>query len=100
VNSKTNSSPTCLLEYEYRAARLPKDGHQGVPRRIRRRGPQHAARRHRKALDKLASDLSKLRTGGRFKPELLEALRMHLDKDSKASRRVDDDIPRNVFEIC
>lgn len=43
-----------------------------------------------KALDKLASDLSKLRTGGRFNPELLEALRVHLEKDSKTSHRMSE----------
>lgn len=41
-----------------------------------------------KAHDKLAADLAKLRTGGRFNPELLEAVRVHLDKDSKASFRI------------
>jgi ribosome recycling factor len=41
-----------------------------------------------KALEKLNNDLSKLRTGGRFNPELLEAVRVHLSKDSKASIRL------------
>ncbi|KAE9368490.1 ribosome recycling factor [Stipitochalara longipes BDJ] len=43
-----------------------------------------------KALDKLKNDLSKLRTGGRFNPEVLENLRVHLVKDSKASERLGD----------
>ena len=43
-----------------------------------------------KALDKLKNDLSKLRTGGRFNPEVLENLRVHLIKDSKASERLGD----------
>ncbi|KAJ5037446.1 uncharacterized protein L3040_007621 [Drepanopeziza brunnea f. sp. 'multigermtubi'] len=43
-----------------------------------------------KALDKLKSDLSKLRTGGRFNPEALENLRVHLAKDSRASERLGD----------
>ncbi|KAH6669427.1 ribosome recycling factor-domain-containing protein [Halenospora varia] len=43
-----------------------------------------------KALDKLANDLSKLRTGGRFNPEVLENLRVHLDKNSKKSERLSD----------
>lgn len=38
-----------------------------------------------KALEKLSNDLSKLRTGGRFNPEVLEAVKIHLSKDSKAS---------------
>jgi ribosome recycling factor len=43
-----------------------------------------------KALEKLKNDLSKLRTGGRFNPEVLENLRVHLVKDSKASERLGD----------
>lgn len=43
-----------------------------------------------KALDKLKNDLSKLRTGGRFNPEMLENLRVHLSKDSKATERLGD----------
>ena len=43
-----------------------------------------------KALDKLKNDLSKLRTGGRFNPEVLENLRVHLIKDNKASERLRD----------
>ncbi|KFY78941.1 hypothetical protein V501_04943 [Pseudogymnoascus sp. VKM F-4519 (FW-2642)] len=41
-----------------------------------------------KANDKLSADLAKLRTGGRFNPELLENVRVHLDKDSKKTHRV------------
>jgi ribosome recycling factor len=44
----------------------------------------------RKALEKLKNDLSKLRTGGRFNPEVLESLRVHLNKDSKHSERLGD----------
>lgn len=44
----------------------------------------------RKALEKLKNDLSKLRTGGRFNPEVLENLRVHLSKDSKHSERLGD----------
>jgi ribosome recycling factor len=43
-----------------------------------------------KALDKLKNDLSKLRTGGRFNPEVLENLRVHLIKDNKSSERLGD----------
>jgi ribosome recycling factor len=43
-----------------------------------------------KSLEKLKDDLSKLRTGGRFNPEVLENLRVHLVKDSKASERLGD----------
>jgi ribosome recycling factor len=43
-----------------------------------------------KALDRLKNDLSKLRTGGRFNPEVLENLRVQLIKDSKASERLGD----------
>jgi ribosome recycling factor len=43
-----------------------------------------------RALEKLKSDLSKLRTGGRFNPEVLENLRVHLNKDSKHSERLGD----------
>lgn len=43
-----------------------------------------------KALQKLSVDLSKLRTGGRFNPETLESLRVHLVKDSKKSERLSD----------
>lgn len=43
-----------------------------------------------KVLEKLKNDLSKLRTGGRFNPEVLENLRVHLVKDSKASERLGD----------
>lgn len=35
-----------------------------------------------KVLDKLQNDLSKLRTGGRFNPELLEGLKVKVGKDS------------------
>lgn len=41
-----------------------------------------------KANDKLAADLAKLRTGGRFNPEILENVRVHLDKNSKTTHRV------------
>jgi ribosome recycling factor len=43
-----------------------------------------------KVLDQLKNDLSKLRTGGRFNPEVLENLRVHLSKDSKATERLGD----------
>lgn len=43
-----------------------------------------------KGLEKLKNDLSKLRTGGRFNPELLENVRVHLSKDSKATERLGD----------
>ncbi|PQE29962.1 Ribosome recycling factor protein [Rutstroemia sp. NJR-2017a WRK4] len=43
-----------------------------------------------KSLEKLKNDLSKLRTGGRFNPEVLEALRVKLSKDSKESFRLGD----------
>jgi Ribosome recycling factor len=36
-----------------------------------------------KALNKLQDDLSKLRTGGRFNPELLERVPVRLEKDNK-----------------
>ena len=32
--------------------------------------------------------MSKLRTGGRFNPEVLENIKVHLIKDSKASERL------------
>lgn len=41
-----------------------------------------------KANDKLSADLAKLRSGGRFNPEILENMRVHLDKDSKKTHRV------------
>ncbi|OBT77192.1 hypothetical protein VF21_04089 [Pseudogymnoascus sp. 05NY08] len=41
-----------------------------------------------KANDKLSADLAKLRTGGRFNPEILENVRVHLDKDSKKTHSV------------
>ncbi|KAH9220589.1 ribosome recycling factor-domain-containing protein [Leptodontidium sp. 2 PMI_412] len=43
-----------------------------------------------KVLEKLKNDLSKLRTGGRFNPEVLENLRVHLVKDSKTSEKLGD----------
>ncbi|PBP22416.1 hypothetical protein BUE80_DR006673 [Diplocarpon rosae] len=43
-----------------------------------------------RVLEKLKVDLSKLRTGGRFNPEVLENLRVHLVKDSKASEKLGD----------
>ncbi|ESZ89600.1 hypothetical protein SBOR_10012 [Sclerotinia borealis F-4128] len=43
-----------------------------------------------KSLEKLKNDLGKLRTGGRFNPEVLEALRVKLDKDAKESFRLGD----------
>ncbi|KAG0651496.1 Ribosome-recycling [Hyphodiscus hymeniophilus] len=43
-----------------------------------------------KSLEKLRNDLSKLRTGGRFNPEVLENLRVQLSKDSKATERLGD----------
>lgn len=43
-----------------------------------------------KAQEKLKDDLSKLRTGGRFNPEVLENLRVHLVKDDKKSERLGD----------
>lgn len=42
----------------------------------------------RKALDRLQEDLSKLRTGGRFNPELLENVRVLLEKGSKETIRL------------
>ena len=41
-----------------------------------------------KANDKLTTELAKLRTGGRFNPELLENVRVHLDKESKTTHRI------------
>jgi ribosome recycling factor len=43
-----------------------------------------------KTLTKLQDDLSKLRTGGRFNPELLEGVRVQLKKDNKQSIRLGD----------
>jgi ribosome recycling factor len=43
-----------------------------------------------KTIEKLKNDLSKLRTGGRFNPEILENVRVHLNKESKASERLGD----------
>lgn len=43
-----------------------------------------------KTLAKLQDDLSKLRTGGRFNPELLESVKVQLKKDTKASFRLGD----------
>lgn len=43
-----------------------------------------------KSLEKLERDLSKLRTGGRFNPELLENLKVVLRKDAKESFRLGD----------
>lgn len=43
-----------------------------------------------KALKKLQNDLSKLRTGGRFNPEVIENLRVSLAKDSKKTERLGD----------
>lgn len=43
-----------------------------------------------KVLEKLKIDLGKLRTGGRFNPEVLENLRVHLVKDSKSSEKLGD----------
>lgn len=43
-----------------------------------------------KSLEKLKNDLSRLRTGGRFNPEILENVRVHLNKDNKASERLGD----------
>jgi ribosome recycling factor len=44
----------------------------------------------KKLLEKLKNDLSKLRTGGRFNPEVLENLRVQLSKDSKNTERLGD----------
>ncbi|KAI9880145.1 MAG: hypothetical protein M1830_005174 [Pleopsidium flavum] len=41
-----------------------------------------------KAIDKLKDELSKLRAGGRFNPEILEALRVQLVKGSKETVRL------------
>jgi ribosome recycling factor len=43
-----------------------------------------------KTLTKLQDDLSKLRTGGRFNPELLESVRVQLKRDNKTSFRLED----------
>ncbi|QSZ29699.1 hypothetical protein DSL72_004216 [Monilinia vaccinii-corymbosi] len=43
-----------------------------------------------KSLEKLKDDLGKLRTGGRFNPEVLEGLRVKLGKDAKESFRLGD----------
>ncbi|TVY49813.1 Ribosome-recycling factor [Lachnellula occidentalis] len=43
-----------------------------------------------KALKKLENDLSKLRTGGRFNPEVLDNLRVSLSKESKKTERLGD----------
>lgn len=44
----------------------------------------------KKAVEKFKSDVSKLRTGGRFNPELLEGLRVVVDKNSKETVRFGD----------
>jgi len=41
-------------------------------------------------LEKLTADLGKLRTGGRFNPEILESVRVHLVKDEKGTERLGD----------
>jgi len=43
-----------------------------------------------KALASLTDEISKLRRGGHFNPEILENLRVRLSKDSKASERLGD----------
>ena len=43
-----------------------------------------------KSLEKLKNDLLKLRTGGRFNPEILENVRVHLSKEGKATERLGD----------
>ena len=43
-----------------------------------------------KAQSKLKDDLSKLRAGGRFNPEMLENLRVQVIKGSKATERLAD----------
>ncbi|KZF26132.1 ribosome recycling factor [Xylona heveae TC161] len=43
-----------------------------------------------KALERLKSDLSKLRTGGRFDPAVIEALPVHVDKKSGETHRLGD----------
>lgn len=43
-----------------------------------------------KALKRLGEDLSKLRTGGRFNPELIENLRVNLNKEGKKTERLGD----------
>jgi ribosome recycling factor len=43
-----------------------------------------------KILTRLQHELSKLRTGGRFNPELLEGVRVQLKKDNKQSIRLGD----------
>ncbi|KAL3422147.1 ribosomal recycling factor [Phlyctema vagabunda] len=43
-----------------------------------------------KALDRLKQDLEKLRTGGRFNPDILENVRVRLVKDSKETFRLGD----------
>lgn len=44
----------------------------------------------RNALDRLKDDLSKLRAGGRFNPETIEAVRVHLTKGSKETVKLGD----------
>ncbi|CAG8972975.1 hypothetical protein HYALB_00008335 [Hymenoscyphus albidus] len=43
-----------------------------------------------KAQENLSTSLAKLRTGGRFNPETLESLRVHLVKESKKTERLSD----------
>lgn len=43
-----------------------------------------------KGIEKLKDDLVKLRPGGKFNPEVLEALRVHLAKGSKETVRLSD----------
>jgi len=43
-----------------------------------------------RAHDRLKDDLSKLRAGGRFNPELVENLRVSLDKNSKETFKLGD----------
>ena len=43
-----------------------------------------------RALERLKDDLSKLRPGGRFNPDILEALRVHLVKGDKETVRLGD----------
>lgn len=43
-----------------------------------------------KALERLKNNLSKLHTGGRFNPDILANVRVHLEKGSKTSIRLGD----------
>lgn len=94
VTCRTFSSSSCLSKKGGKAAR---DEKQHTNKTTGDRTPNddpfdfsHLDSEIATAIERLKSDLSKLRAGGRFNPDLVEGLRVRLDKSGGGTARLGD----------